>query len=364
MKAWLFQDSRQKQKLGAEKCPWSVGWLDPDGRRRSKRVGAKSMAEKFRLKKETELEHGIASPRSVTWAEFRRKYDEAILAGMSEGNRNQTEIALKHFERIIKPKRMAAIATATTDLYRNKRSKEQGRTEKTTVSVSTVNKELRHLRAVFNVAADWELIAKAPKVRMLREPERDPDFIDDEKFAALYKACDKMTQPGGQHYTAEEWWQGLLVFAYMTGWRIRQILAIEWANVDLEAGVVRVAAEHTKGRRDARVELNGAVIEHLEPLRGFDSHVFRWPLNERGLWEHFAKLKGHAGVDIPGAFHRLRFGFCNANDGVFDEGVLQQLMLHKSASTTRRYINQAHRMRRQGTAERLHVPDVLKKTAN
>ena len=31
MKAWLFQDNRQKAKLG-DKCPWSVGWFDRTAR--------------------------------------------------------------------------------------------------------------------------------------------------------------------------------------------------------------------------------------------------------------------------------------------------------------------------------------------
>ena len=54
MKAWTFQDYTQKKKLG-DKCPWSVGWIDPQGRKRSKNIGSKSMADKFRRKKEGEL---------------------------------------------------------------------------------------------------------------------------------------------------------------------------------------------------------------------------------------------------------------------------------------------------------------------
>jgi hypothetical protein len=45
MRAWTFQDTKQKQKLGESKCPWSVGWMDSEGRRRSKKVGSKSLAE-------------------------------------------------------------------------------------------------------------------------------------------------------------------------------------------------------------------------------------------------------------------------------------------------------------------------------
>jgi hypothetical protein len=54
MRAWVFQDSRQKKKHGV-KAPWSVGWIDPDGKRRSKRIGRKSMAEKFKRKVEGQL---------------------------------------------------------------------------------------------------------------------------------------------------------------------------------------------------------------------------------------------------------------------------------------------------------------------
>ena len=52
MKAWAFQDRKQLAKLGAAKCPWSVGWYDPDSKRKSKRIGSKSAAEKHQRKVE------------------------------------------------------------------------------------------------------------------------------------------------------------------------------------------------------------------------------------------------------------------------------------------------------------------------
>ncbi len=57
MKAWLFQDSRQKAKLG-DKCPWSVGWYDLDGKKRSKSIGCQSLAQKFARKIEGQLAAG------------------------------------------------------------------------------------------------------------------------------------------------------------------------------------------------------------------------------------------------------------------------------------------------------------------
>ena len=114
MRAWLFQDTRQKEKLGEAKCPWSVGWIDPDGKRRSKRIGSKSMAAKFRRKTEGELAAGIYKRECrENWSDFRCEYETKLVGGLKV--RSQTEIknSLSHFERICKPRKLSAISTAT-----------------------------------------------------------------------------------------------------------------------------------------------------------------------------------------------------------------------------------------------------------
>lgn len=42
--AWIFQDRKQLSKLGPDDCPWSVGWYDAEGNRKSKTIGSKSLA--------------------------------------------------------------------------------------------------------------------------------------------------------------------------------------------------------------------------------------------------------------------------------------------------------------------------------
>jgi integrase len=111
------------------------------------------------------------------------------------------------------------------------------------------------------------------------------------------------------------------------------------------------------------VELHEAVVSHLRRIEGFGPLVFNWPHHERTLWADFASLKKAAKVEFPGAFHRLRFGFANANVDNLDADVLQRLMRHRAAATTRGYINAAQRMKRAGTAAKLHTPDVLKVAA-
>jgi integrase len=230
------------------------------------------------------------------------------------------------------------------------------------LSPASVNKDLRALKVCMRKAEKWGQVDRAPSFELLREPERDPFFIDDAAFRALYDACEKMTRPAGRHFPAVDWWRALLCFAYMTGWRIGEILELRRADVDFETGIATVDAASTKGRRTARVELHPIVIDHLKVIMGFGPLVFEWPYHERTLWSDFAALKESAGLDFPGAFHRLRFGFCNANVDALPADLLQRLMRHQAASTTRRYINAAERMKRAGTAAKLHVPDVLRKS--
>ena len=122
MKAWLFQDHRQKQKLGEDKCPWSVGWIDPDGRKRSKTIGRKSAAERYGRKIEGQLAAGTyqATDR-VTWEKFRAEWEAKIGAGMEPRSCRSALDALRHFERIIRPKLVKAVRTDTIDDYKAKR---------------------------------------------------------------------------------------------------------------------------------------------------------------------------------------------------------------------------------------------------
>ncbi len=298
MNAWLFQDSRQKAALG-DKCPWSVGWYDADGRKRSKKVGTKSVAEKYRKQVEAKLALELCTGKSRTkWKDFRKQFIDTALVGKALGTVEQYEIALDNFERLVSPVYVDSVTTAMIDSFKAKRSRETQRprvpkaqslsglpakrpskpkpdaSPPAKISPATVNKDLRHLRAALVKAKKWKMLAESPEFEMLPVPQRDPYFIDDDTFKALYDACDTMTRPDGRHYAAADWWKALLAFAYLTGWRIGEILDLRRDDVDLETGVARVAAEGTKGRREARVELPAIVVEHVRAILDFQPLVF------------------------------------------------------------------------------------------
>ena len=273
MKAWLFQDTRQKQKL-RDKAPWSVGWFDPDGKKRSKRIGLKYAAEKYRRRIEGELAAGTYnSHHRKTWEQFWTEYQEKVLDAADWGHRKETKLAVKAFERIAKPKRLSGIKMQMIDDFRTKRAQEARKGHDTKVSPATVNKELRHLKLVLNRAVDWGYLPKLPKVRMLREPEKLKRYVSPEDFAVIYNACDTATQPMGFPFQSVDWWRGLLVFAYMTGWRIGEILALRREDVDMEAATAITRHSDNKGKRDDLVPVNAAVVDHLRKVPSFEPVV-------------------------------------------------------------------------------------------
>ena len=374
MKAWTFQDPRQKKEHGT-KAPWSVGWYDPQGRRKSKRLGLKSAAEKYRRRIEGELAAGVYEQQSrKSWKEFRSEFDSRVASGMCPTTRQATIAALDIFERIAKPTRVSAIDTTTIADFVKVRRTERGLKKGSTLSPATVNKELRHIKATLRIAHEWECLPRVPKIRMMKEPQKLIRYVTADHFALLYQACDAVRLPEGLPYPAADWWRAMLTFNFMTGWRIGEPLSLLRDDLDLEEGFAITRHGDNKGKRSERVPLHPVVIDHLRKLAGFDVVVFPWHHSRRRLYDEFDLIHKAAGIRLPChedhehtdachryGFHDLRRAFATLNAGHMTPDALQALMRHRSYTTTQRYINMADQLHR--SVEGLQVPDVLKSVA-
>jgi hypothetical protein len=110
-KVWIFQKDAQVKNLGA-KAPWLVGWYDPQGKRKSKTVGSKSMATKFARKLEGQLAAGTYQDNSrIRWSDFRAEYERKKLSAMHGPSRVSVLAALDAFERVVKPVKVSVINT-------------------------------------------------------------------------------------------------------------------------------------------------------------------------------------------------------------------------------------------------------------
>jgi integrase len=365
MKAWTYQDGHQVKKVGADNASWYVGWYTPSGKRRCETCGpgvlGRKLAVKLRRKREAELIEGTYEDKSrATWEEFRQEYDAKVLAGLDGRNREATSHALRQFERIIKPARMRGINSLTVAEFVAKRRAEGGLRPDSIISPATVNKDLRHLRAVLRRAWKWEYLSEAPEFAFLKEAKKLPTYVPPEHFAAIYLACDQAKLPADQPYPAADWWRGLLILAYMTGWRIGAILALCREDVDLDAGRALSRAKDNKGKRDQYVVLHPLVVEHLRKLTAFGAKVFPWNYRRATIFSKLAEIQAAAGVKSVGkdhyTFHDLRRGFATLNADRLSADALQALMQHQDYKTTQRYINMARQLN--PALEKLYVPDL------
>jgi hypothetical protein len=110
MGAWIYQKVDQVAKLGEDKASWYVGWYEPDGRRKGKSCGpgfhGKEKAMRLRRKIEAELMTGqYRNQLAKSWADFRTEYDQRILTGLAAKTRDEANVSLGHFERIVKPQK-------------------------------------------------------------------------------------------------------------------------------------------------------------------------------------------------------------------------------------------------------------------
>jgi integrase len=361
MNAWLFQDHRQKEKLG-DKCSWSVGWIDPDGKRKSKKIGSHSLAEKFQRKTEGQLAAGTYENQSKKkWAEFRAEYEKRGMPGVTAGTRNLTTYTFNHFERIVKPVRVSSLTGKSIAEYVATRTAETARKGGPTVSPATVNRELRNLRTIARRANKWGYLPRLPEFEFLREPGKLAIYVSPEHFAKLYQHADSARWPDEGPFAPADWWRALLVTAYMTGWRIGSLLALRREDVDLETGFALSRAADNKGKRDQRVPLHPLAVDHLRKLASFSPLVFPWNHDRRGLFTEFHVIQRAADVRPEGAkrwygFHDLRRAFATMNAPTLTADALQSLMQHKSYQTTQRYISMARQLN--PAVQNLYVPDL------
>ena len=365
MKAWVT-----RKKLANKGETWVCNWWEPGRVRRAKHFPTRKAAEAHaKLIEAQVLAAAYQGIRSVTWAAFVDEYDSAILSHHAASGRVPAMAALRHFGRLGRPGRVDQITAATVDRYASARKLEPGAKPGSQVAATTINRELRTLKAALRVAVTWKYLAECPPIRFLREFRAPPRYVTPEHFAAIYGACEEARRPIAAGASPGTWWRAFLVTAYLTGWRLRELLELRRADVDLETGRATLQAENTKGGRSESLALHPLVVEHLRELRGFSERVFHLDRDRRLLWDEFDRIQLAAGIrlDCPRdhqhtpachsyGFHDLRRAFATLNQARLSPQELQRLMRHQDFQTTQRYLAMARDITQAAAA--IFVPDL------
>jgi len=180
-----------------------------------------------------------------------------------------------------------------------------------TTSPATVNKTLRHLRAVIRLAVRQKLLAEMPEMPHLPEGTSEPEAYLHEEIVRIIQAAWAMPSPRIEGIDARDWWVSLLFTIYDSGGRIGAVIATQTADLSLDDGTILLRPEHQKQRRGQRLRLSEETIAACRPVWRADRiEMWPWPFRREALYRHFRKILVAAdvatGVGTGCLFHRLR----------------------------------------------------------
>jgi len=229
------------------------------------------------------------------------------------------------------------IEEAAIEQYKRRRSQEITR-RKLPRSPASVNRELATLRRLLNLAHEWKVIARVPKIRLLRG-ERHREFVLDYDQEELYLA------------TAPTDLRDLAVLMLDTGLRVGEALSLQWPQVHLEPagaaslGYARVLASVSKNSKQRNVPLTGRVAEMLRRLGPQkEGYVFHRddgsPLYQTWLNQRHAKLRKLLKLPVEFVPHSLRHTFgTRLGEAGADAFTIMKLMGHCSVVVSQRYVH-------------------------
>jgi integrase len=102
-------------------------------------------------------------------------------------------------------------------------------------SDATINRELAALKRAYTLGYQSEKILRRPHIPLIREDNTRQGFFERPQFEALRRHLPECLRP-------------LVTFAYITGWRLSEVLRLMWAQVDFHAATVRLEPGTTKNR--------------------------------------------------------------------------------------------------------------------
>ncbi|MEZ6073697.1 MAG: tyrosine-type recombinase/integrase [Pirellulales bacterium] len=209
---------------------------------------------------------------------------------------------------------------------------------------ATVNKELRHVKAVLRWAVRRKYLSEFPSFTgvFVREDRSTPVSVPQTTFHNMVKA---LVDPSLElKVRSAGWWRMFLYLAYYLGGRRGELLDLTWDQVSFERREVTIVSAKSKGRKTRTLPIARELAQLLHEWQdggGTDSEVLPWPYaTYRKLYEDWHAIQDAAG--LPAELHYLPKNLRSAcateltTAGV-PTAVVQQYLGHASIETTANY---------------------------
>ena len=261
---------RAGEKKG-EKCGYSrlnkhagkTYWIEyrEYGKRRRERIGPSKTAAEVRL---LEVQKALVEKRHVE----RDKNASVTLGKLFDWFLNLQEVQaldsyrrkksqIKALRRLLNNDQLIRDLTINQlEQYMQTRLKEESPSKLgQTIAPKTVKEEINLLRNIFNRALQHEVISKIPVARFpsIKVDNVRKRIFSEEEYRSLVEACPL-------------WLKRIVIMARGTGMRQNEIIQLEWTDVDLQDGFVRLRASKTKTDEARSVRLLPDVIVMLKEI--------------------------------------------------------------------------------------------------
>jgi len=306
-KVWIY---KRKNIKG-----WWVGWYE-SGKRKAKVLPSKELAEHYKHIKYAQLNSDVFTGQVMAeWQQMHDEYMEAKkVQGVTEGTIYEIVLSLRNFERLIGKCSSKQITQTTIDNFILQRGEE--------VKRSTLNKDIRNLKAFVNWCRENRYLNGQIKLKELKEEERPVRSLSAAQIKNLLKASGK--------YPAIKI---RILLGLGTGLRRGDIDTLKISDIDFERNCIATTSRKTKKSMASRPVSAEIMAELSKYIYNFDvdqEKLFITKFNHR-IWRKICNAAGLADLK----FHDLRKTFCSmlAQNGV-STAVTQRLLEHSSPTLT------------------------------
>lgn len=285
---------------------WWIRYADQNGRLHREKVGPKALAIEVYRKRKTEIREGKFFPDRIGRQRvviFNELVDDYLAHSKTNKRSHEDDKGrVRPLRKVFGNRPARAITPLEIEQFKAalfNTSYVKGTTTRQ-MAPATVKHRLGFLRTIFNLGIKNLKVADNPAREVAKIPlnnERVRYFMGDEQdrmFAAL---------PAKYHDAVK--------LDLLTGLRASNLLDLEWAHVDLDAGVYTIP--HAKNGKALRLPLHADAKKLLASLpRNGNRYVFPGRNGQpvRSLLEAFPKAIRKAGIDNF-HFHDLRHTFAS-----------------------------------------------------
>ncbi|WP_430451928.1 tyrosine-type recombinase/integrase [Rhodopirellula europaea] len=351
--------SKKKKRKGGV---WWMAWRDEHTKkqiRRSTKAREKSVAKQIARDMERKLlldPYGLTAktPKPIRWCDLRDEFVEHSRLSNRPATADAYALSLKHFDEVVGSRHVHEVDVAMLQNFVQVRRKKTTKGEP--ISVATVNKDLRAVRAALNFARERGYIESCPSFKSvtLREDRPSPVVISRKDRDKIYAALE--TDNLELKIRPKEWWFVMLVIIEALGVRRKEALAIRWRDINFDRDEVTIEAASSKGRRHRTLPMTDKLRKSLHDYQTAtaeanpDSFVLPWEKNSlRPLYDDWHAIIAKAELSSKKAVLPKHFRSTCGSD-LIEAGaptvVVKDYLGHASVTTTEsHYINTGSSLR-------------------